>query len=125
MFVFKKLLHEFISAGDIEKKHKLEVSQLCDREINTVGNIQIGKKRGLSAASASTCADVSAHTNTHTHTHKRPESGTCRSSPGTPLSLFTLFIAACGRKTTDTRLGLTKYEKSVEDLSMYSANSHL
>lgn len=29
--------------GDIEKKHKLEVSPLCDREANTVGNIQIGK----------------------------------------------------------------------------------
>lgn len=30
------------SLGDIEKKHKLDVSPLCNRETNTVGNIQIG-----------------------------------------------------------------------------------
>lgn len=38
----EKVCKEFFQQGDIEKKHKLEVSQLCDREINTVGNIQIG-----------------------------------------------------------------------------------
>lgn len=36
-------LHCSVHAGDIEKKHKLEVSPLCDREANTIGNIQIGK----------------------------------------------------------------------------------
>lgn len=35
--------HILLLLGDIEKKHKLEVSPLCDREANTVGNIQIGK----------------------------------------------------------------------------------
>ncbi|KAM4606480.1 high affinity 3',5'-cyclic-AMP phosphodiesterase 7A isoform 2-T2 [Polymixia lowei] len=38
----EKVTEEFFQQGDIEKKHKLEVSPLCDREINTVGNIQIG-----------------------------------------------------------------------------------
>ena len=28
--------------GDIEKKHNLEVSPLCDRDKNTMGDIQIG-----------------------------------------------------------------------------------
>lgn len=30
-------------SGDVEKKHKLEVSPLCDNEVNSTGNIQIGK----------------------------------------------------------------------------------
>ncbi|XP_049420850.1 high affinity cAMP-specific 3',5'-cyclic phosphodiesterase 7A isoform X6 [Epinephelus fuscoguttatus] len=38
----EKVTEEFFQQGDIEKKHKLEVSPLCDRGINTVGNIQIG-----------------------------------------------------------------------------------
>ncbi|XP_070784090.1 high affinity 3',5'-cyclic-AMP phosphodiesterase 7A isoform X3 [Enoplosus armatus] len=38
----EKVTEEFFQQGDIEKKHKLEVSPLCDREANTVGNIQIG-----------------------------------------------------------------------------------
>uniref|UniRef100_A0AAQ5Y0X9 Phosphodiesterase n=1 Tax=Amphiprion ocellaris TaxID=80972 RepID=A0AAQ5Y0X9_AMPOC len=38
----EKVTEEFFQQGDIEKKHKLEVSPLCDREMNTVGNIQIG-----------------------------------------------------------------------------------
>uniref|UniRef100_A0A672Y7H2 Phosphodiesterase n=1 Tax=Sphaeramia orbicularis TaxID=375764 RepID=A0A672Y7H2_9TELE len=38
----EKVTAEFFQQGDIEKKHKLEVSPLCDRERNTVGNIQIG-----------------------------------------------------------------------------------
>ncbi|XP_071397870.1 high affinity 3',5'-cyclic-AMP phosphodiesterase 7A-like isoform X2 [Centroberyx affinis] len=38
----EKVTEEFFQQGDIEKKHKLEVSPLCDRAINTVGNIQIG-----------------------------------------------------------------------------------
>ncbi|XP_017262079.1 high affinity cAMP-specific 3',5'-cyclic phosphodiesterase 7A isoform X4 [Kryptolebias marmoratus] len=38
----EKVTEEFFQQGDIEKKHKLEVSPLCDRETNTVGNIQIG-----------------------------------------------------------------------------------
>ncbi|XP_056219816.1 high affinity cAMP-specific 3',5'-cyclic phosphodiesterase 7A isoform X1 [Seriola aureovittata] len=38
----EKVTEEFFQQGDIEKKHKLEVSPLCDREKNTVGNIQIG-----------------------------------------------------------------------------------
>uniref|UniRef100_UPI003AAF5E68 high affinity 3',5'-cyclic-AMP phosphodiesterase 7A isoform X3 n=1 Tax=Centroberyx gerrardi TaxID=166262 RepID=UPI003AAF5E68 len=38
----EKVTEEFFQQGDIEKKHKLEVSPLCDRATNTVGNIQIG-----------------------------------------------------------------------------------
>ncbi|XP_024135446.1 high affinity cAMP-specific 3',5'-cyclic phosphodiesterase 7A isoform X2 [Oryzias melastigma] len=38
----ERVTEEFFQQGDIEKKHKLEVSPLCDREANTVGNIQIG-----------------------------------------------------------------------------------
>uniref|UniRef100_A0A672J0H9 Phosphodiesterase n=1 Tax=Salarias fasciatus TaxID=181472 RepID=A0A672J0H9_SALFA len=38
----EKVTAEFFQQGDIEKKHKLEVSPLCDRETNSVGNIQIG-----------------------------------------------------------------------------------
>ncbi|KAK9527770.1 hypothetical protein VZT92_014304 [Zoarces viviparus] len=38
----EKVTEEFFQQGDIEKKHKLEVSPLYDREINTVGKIQIG-----------------------------------------------------------------------------------
>ncbi|KAM6978114.1 high affinity 3',5'-cyclic-AMP phosphodiesterase 7A isoform 1-T1 [Aplochiton taeniatus] len=38
----QKVTEEFFVQGDIEKKHKLEVSPLCDRDINSVGNIQIG-----------------------------------------------------------------------------------
>ncbi|XP_056290537.1 high affinity cAMP-specific 3',5'-cyclic phosphodiesterase 7A isoform X1 [Pseudoliparis swirei] len=38
----EKVTEEFFQQGDIEKKHKLEVSPLYDREVNTVGNIQIG-----------------------------------------------------------------------------------
>lgn len=30
-------------SGDVEKKHKLEVSPLCDREANTLASVQIGK----------------------------------------------------------------------------------
>lgn len=36
-------VHTFLIIGDIEKKHKLEISPLCDRASNTVGNIQIGQ----------------------------------------------------------------------------------
>ncbi|XP_044195590.1 high affinity cAMP-specific 3',5'-cyclic phosphodiesterase 7A isoform X1 [Thunnus albacares] len=38
----EKVTEEFFQQGDIERKHKLEVSPLCDRDNNTVGNIQIG-----------------------------------------------------------------------------------
>ncbi|XP_015239867.1 high affinity cAMP-specific 3',5'-cyclic phosphodiesterase 7A isoform X2 [Cyprinodon tularosa] len=38
----EKVTEEFFQQGDIEKKHKLEVSPLCDREKNTISNIQIG-----------------------------------------------------------------------------------
>ncbi|KAM7390520.1 hypothetical protein PAMA_008601 [Pampus argenteus] len=38
----EKVTEEFFQQGDIERKHTLEVSSLCDRENNTVGNIQIG-----------------------------------------------------------------------------------
>ncbi|XP_076146996.1 high affinity 3',5'-cyclic-AMP phosphodiesterase 7A isoform X2 [Alosa pseudoharengus] len=38
----EKVTSEFFQQGDIEKKHKLEVSQLCDSQTNTVGDIQIG-----------------------------------------------------------------------------------
>lgn len=41
---FKAAVRYNFFVGDIEKKHNLEVSQLCDRETNTVGNIQIGKE---------------------------------------------------------------------------------
>lgn len=93
-------MHEFIPAGDIEKKHRLEVSQLCDREINTVGNIQIGEEKHISCA----CMILL--------NAERQESGTCLSNGGAPLLLFTLFIAASCRKTTDTRFRLMKYEES-------------
>uniref|UniRef100_A0A8D3AWM8 3',5'-cyclic-AMP phosphodiesterase n=1 Tax=Scophthalmus maximus TaxID=52904 RepID=A0A8D3AWM8_SCOMX len=39
----EKVTEEFFQQGDIEKKHKLEVGPLCDRETNSVGNIQMGK----------------------------------------------------------------------------------
>uniref|UniRef100_H2T833 Phosphodiesterase n=1 Tax=Takifugu rubripes TaxID=31033 RepID=H2T833_TAKRU len=38
----EKVTEEFFQQGDIEKKHKLEISPVCDRASNTVGNIQIG-----------------------------------------------------------------------------------
>ncbi|XP_030625407.1 high affinity 3',5'-cyclic-AMP phosphodiesterase 7A isoform X2 [Chanos chanos] len=38
----EKVTEEFFHQGDIEKKHKLEVSPLCDSETNTIGNVQIG-----------------------------------------------------------------------------------
>ncbi|XP_016887206.1 high affinity 3',5'-cyclic-AMP phosphodiesterase 7A isoform X2 [Cynoglossus semilaevis] len=38
----ERVTEEFFQQGDIEKKHKLDVSPLCNRETNTVGNIQIG-----------------------------------------------------------------------------------
>lgn len=38
----EKVTQEFFQQGDIEKKYKLEVSQLCDSQKNTVGDIQIG-----------------------------------------------------------------------------------
>ncbi|XP_035272130.1 high affinity cAMP-specific 3',5'-cyclic phosphodiesterase 7A isoform X3 [Anguilla anguilla] len=38
----EKVTEEFFHQGDIEKKHKLEVSPLCDSQMNSVGKIQIG-----------------------------------------------------------------------------------
>ncbi|KAM6900196.1 high affinity 3',5'-cyclic-AMP phosphodiesterase 7A isoform 2-T2 [Xenentodon cancila] len=38
----EKVTEEFFQQGGIEKEHKLEVSPFCDREKNTVSNIQIG-----------------------------------------------------------------------------------
>ncbi|XP_058491630.1 high affinity cAMP-specific 3',5'-cyclic phosphodiesterase 7A isoform X3 [Solea solea] len=38
----ERVTEEFFQQGDIEKKHILEVSPVCDRQTNTVGNIQIG-----------------------------------------------------------------------------------
>ncbi|XP_036377216.1 high affinity cAMP-specific 3',5'-cyclic phosphodiesterase 7A isoform X3 [Megalops cyprinoides] len=38
----EKVTEEFFHQGDIEKKHKLEVSPLCDSQTNSVGKIQIG-----------------------------------------------------------------------------------
>lgn len=32
-----------LSSGDIEKKHKLEVSPLCDSDTNSIADVQIGK----------------------------------------------------------------------------------
>lgn len=32
-----------LSLGDIEKKHKLEVSPLCDSDTNSIADVQIGK----------------------------------------------------------------------------------
>ncbi|XP_057680256.1 high affinity cAMP-specific 3',5'-cyclic phosphodiesterase 7A isoform X4 [Corythoichthys intestinalis] len=37
-----KVTEEFFQQGDVEKKHNLEISPLCDRANNTVGKIQIG-----------------------------------------------------------------------------------
>ncbi|XP_018613362.1 high affinity cAMP-specific 3',5'-cyclic phosphodiesterase 7A-like isoform X2 [Scleropages formosus] len=37
-----KVTEEFFNQGDIEKKHGLEVSPLCDRQLDTVPNIQTG-----------------------------------------------------------------------------------
>ncbi|KAG9347966.1 hypothetical protein JZ751_003985 [Albula glossodonta] len=37
----EKVTEEFFHQGDIEKKHKLEVSPLCDSQTNSVGKIQI------------------------------------------------------------------------------------
>uniref|UniRef100_A0A6Q2Z1X6 Phosphodiesterase n=1 Tax=Esox lucius TaxID=8010 RepID=A0A6Q2Z1X6_ESOLU len=38
----EKVTEEFFHQGDIEKKHKLEVSPLCDSQSNSMENIQIG-----------------------------------------------------------------------------------
>ncbi|KAJ8376645.1 hypothetical protein SKAU_G00072250 [Synaphobranchus kaupii] len=38
----EKVTQEFFHQGDVEKKHKLEVSPLCDSQTNSVGKIQIG-----------------------------------------------------------------------------------
>ncbi|XP_057178281.1 high affinity cAMP-specific 3',5'-cyclic phosphodiesterase 7A isoform X4 [Triplophysa rosa] len=38
----EKVTEEFFHQGDIEKKHKLEVSPLCDSEANTIASVQIG-----------------------------------------------------------------------------------
>ncbi|XP_036374524.1 high affinity cAMP-specific 3',5'-cyclic phosphodiesterase 7A-like isoform X2 [Megalops cyprinoides] len=38
----KKVTEEFFHQGDVEKKLRLEVSQLCDRQSDSVANIQIG-----------------------------------------------------------------------------------
>ncbi|XP_039610516.1 high affinity cAMP-specific 3',5'-cyclic phosphodiesterase 7A isoform X1 [Polypterus senegalus] len=38
----EKVTQEFFHQGDIEKKYKLEVSPLCDRQLETVADIQIG-----------------------------------------------------------------------------------
>ncbi len=34
-------------SGDIEKKHKLEISPLCDSEANTIASVQIGKNQNI------------------------------------------------------------------------------
>ncbi|XP_066576538.1 high affinity 3',5'-cyclic-AMP phosphodiesterase 7A isoform X2 [Amia ocellicauda] len=38
----EKVTEEFFHQGEIEKKHKLDVSPLCDNQTNTIANIQIG-----------------------------------------------------------------------------------
>ncbi|XP_031665771.1 high affinity cAMP-specific 3',5'-cyclic phosphodiesterase 7A isoform X8 [Oncorhynchus kisutch] len=38
----EKVTEEFFHQGDIERKHHLEVTPLCDRQSNSVANIQIG-----------------------------------------------------------------------------------
>uniref|UniRef100_A0AAY5EUZ3 Phosphodiesterase n=1 Tax=Electrophorus electricus TaxID=8005 RepID=A0AAY5EUZ3_ELEEL len=38
----EKVTEEFFHQGDIEKKHKLEVSPLCDSETNSIADVQIG-----------------------------------------------------------------------------------
>ncbi|XP_072427625.1 high affinity 3',5'-cyclic-AMP phosphodiesterase 7A isoform X2 [Chiloscyllium punctatum] len=38
----EKVTQEFFHQGDIEREHKLDISQLCDRRTETVANIQIG-----------------------------------------------------------------------------------
>ncbi|RXN26693.1 high affinity cAMP-specific 3, 5 -cyclic phosphodiesterase 7A-like isoform X2 [Labeo rohita] len=38
----EKVTEEFFHQGDIEKKHKLEISPLCDSEANTIASVQIG-----------------------------------------------------------------------------------
>ncbi|XP_078396537.1 high affinity 3',5'-cyclic-AMP phosphodiesterase 7A isoform X3 [Cetorhinus maximus] len=38
----EKVCQEFFHQGDIERRHKLAISQLCDRHTETVANIQIG-----------------------------------------------------------------------------------
>ncbi|XP_062336484.1 high affinity cAMP-specific 3',5'-cyclic phosphodiesterase 7A-like isoform X1 [Osmerus eperlanus] len=38
----EKVTEEFFHQGDIERKHNLEVTPLCDRQSNSVANIQIG-----------------------------------------------------------------------------------
>ncbi|XP_078072385.1 high affinity 3',5'-cyclic-AMP phosphodiesterase 7A isoform X2 [Mustelus asterias] len=38
----EKVCQEFFHQGDIERRHKLGISQLCDRHTETVANIQIG-----------------------------------------------------------------------------------
>nr|XP_046148764.1 high affinity cAMP-specific 3',5'-cyclic phosphodiesterase 7A-like isoform X1 [Oncorhynchus gorbuscha] len=38
----EKVTEEFFHQGDIEKKHRLEVSPLCDSQSNSMANIQIG-----------------------------------------------------------------------------------
>ncbi|KAB5533266.1 hypothetical protein PDJAM_G00135140 [Pangasius djambal] len=38
----EKVTEEFFHQGDIEKKHKLEVSPLCDSDTNSIADVQIG-----------------------------------------------------------------------------------
>ncbi|KAL2085187.1 hypothetical protein ACEWY4_018507 [Coilia grayii] len=38
----EKVTQEFFQQGEVEKKHNLEVSPLCDSQANTMGDIQIG-----------------------------------------------------------------------------------
>ncbi|XP_041697935.1 high affinity cAMP-specific 3',5'-cyclic phosphodiesterase 7A-like isoform X2 [Coregonus clupeaformis] len=38
----EKVTEEFFHQGDIERKHNLDVTPLCDRQSNSVANIQIG-----------------------------------------------------------------------------------
>ncbi|XP_069777472.1 high affinity 3',5'-cyclic-AMP phosphodiesterase 7A isoform X2 [Narcine bancroftii] len=38
----EKVSQEFFHQGDIERRYKLDISQLCDRHTETVANIQIG-----------------------------------------------------------------------------------
>ncbi|MCI4391609.1 hypothetical protein PGIGA_G00136390 [Pangasianodon gigas] len=48
----EKVTEEFFHQGDIEKKHKLEVSPLCDSDTNSIADVQIGKNMALK------CADI-------------------------------------------------------------------
>ncbi|XP_078253595.1 high affinity 3',5'-cyclic-AMP phosphodiesterase 7A isoform X5 [Rhinoraja longicauda] len=38
----EKVSQEFFHQGDIERRYKLDISKLCDRRTETIGNIQIG-----------------------------------------------------------------------------------